>query len=465
MHFLGPPATARLLQEASYWRRRLAYQRNDVQTYISCSSNMRSYSTDRVRCPSSAALYRVQTNLRPSQDELAVAKVRQGFPTNLKAESEEACISQAYSPSRSGMISLGVVWGKYSLLRRSRTSYLILAVFRWVNDLSVPGMKRCISTPALFVRSRSMVKNLGRSSRRLFDPSANRSRAHCRACATPSTYGLINSAAQATFILSSEAQDIARRGFERLAMARPPLPDIPCVHSMLHREKRQIEDTIRQLRSCGQLLTVPWCSSRTAFFTAHDFVSVPLSQSLQGRSIMEHIVPMTHPAPELDAVIEQQMRNPSISSVEKPQVMERVWGFAARTDPTVTYEEYVYWAKIEREMEFEENKTFQAEHGSPLGDSIKNSLTKAGRKKAKADKEARLQTLAHLDEKQPGGVVTEKYHGQPVENALKVTDAEWRTAARALRTASWGQMFFLITTDILGWSGAPSVFETDHQRL
>ena len=166
---------------------------------------------------------------------------------------------------------------------------------------------------------------------------------------------------------------------------------------------------------------------------------------------------MTHPAPELDVVTEQQMKRASVSgSIDKPQVMERTWGFAARTDSTVTYEEYVYWAKIEREMEIEENSVFQAEHGSPLRDQIKNTFSSAGRKKAKADKESRLQTLREMNEKKgPSGVVTDFGSDQPAESALKVSDAEWRTAARALRTASWGQMFFLITTDILGWSGAP----------
>jgi hypothetical protein len=171
---------------------------------------------------------------------------------------------------------------------------------------------------------------------------------------------------------------------------------------------------------------------------------------------MEHIAPMTHPDKALDVVTDQQMRKPSVSSLQKPQVMERVWGFAARTDSTVTYEEYTYWAKIEREMEIEENKEFQVEHGSPLKDSIRNFFSKEGREKAKADKETRLQQLRVADEKQPGGgVITSVGDGGPVENELKVTDAEWRQAARALRTASWGQMFFLITTDILGWSGAP----------
>jgi hypothetical protein len=176
---------------------------------------------------------------------------------------------------------------------------------------------------------------------------------------------------------------------------------------------------------------------------------------------MDHMAPIAHPAPELDVITEKQMRQDSIAnSTTKPAVMEREWGFAARVDPTVTNEEYTYWAKIEREMEMEENKVYQAEHGSPLLTSIRNSFTAEGRKKAKADKEARLQKLATVVEKKPTGQDTsspEKSDDEVAidESGLKVSDAEWRNAARALRTASYGQMFFLITTDILGWSGAP----------
>ena len=225
---------------------------------------------------------------------------------------------------------------------------------------------------------------------------------------------------------------------------------------MLHRDKGQL--------GYEKIASVAWLMTQV-FENSHDplqtwssliaqFLSISsLTPSLCCVTAMEHMVPVTHPAPELDAVIEQQMRKESAVPDEKPQVMERVWGFAARTDSTVTYEEYVYWARIEREMEMEENKVFHAEHGSPLATSIKSAFSPAARKRAKADKETRLQTIAQLDQKQPGGVVTD------VDNIrvdqLKVSDAEWRTAARALRTASWGQMFFLITTDILGWSGAP----------
>jgi hypothetical protein len=54
---------------------------------------------------------------------------------------------------------------------------------------------------------------------------------------------------------------------------------------------------------------------------------------------MSGVTPIAHPAPELDIITKQQMRNPSISSIEKPQVQERVWGFDARTDSTVSYVE------------------------------------------------------------------------------------------------------------------------------
>ena len=183
---------------------------------------------------------------------------------------------------------------------------------------------------------------------------------------------------------------------------------------------------------------------------------------------MEHITPIIHPTQEMDAVTQAKMRKPSVVSVEKPTVMEREWGFAARVDPTVSVEEYMYWAKIEREMELDENKKFHEENGSsPLRNMLRSSLTKQGRQEAKMEKQGRITALqSNVDGTAPPpyekntstGVVAQDAPNQPTESELKVTDAEWRTAARALRTASWGQMFFLITTDILGWSGAPFVF-------
>lgn len=177
---------------------------------------------------------------------------------------------------------------------------------------------------------------------------------------------------------------------------------------------------------------------------------------------------VTHPTDEMEMAIDAQARKPSLAlSTEKPVVQERVWGLAARVDETVTWEEFTFWAKIEREIEKEENLKFKAEHGSmPLLDLIKGKLTSEGRVRQKKDKEERAIALQASVESNPAPIVDEKTSAgtvatrQPTEvydDPLRASNAEWRTAARAMRTASWGQMFFLITTDILGWSGAPWV--------
>lgn len=175
---------------------------------------------------------------------------------------------------------------------------------------------------------------------------------------------------------------------------------------------------------------------------------------------------VTHPTDEMEMAIDAQARKPSLAlSTEKPVVQERVWGLAARVDETVTWEEFTFWAKIEREIEKEENIKFKAEHGSmPLLDLIKGKFTSEGRARAKKDKEERAMALQASVESNPAPIVDEKTGAgtvatqQPTEvydDPLRASNAEWRAAARAMKTASWGQMFFLITTDILGWSGAP----------
>jgi len=174
-----------------------------------------------------------------------------------------------------------------------------------------------------------------------------------------------------------------------------------------------------------------------------------------------------------EMAIDAQARMPSVAgSVEKQVIKERVWGLAARVDETVTWEEYVYWAKIEREMEREEAIKFNAENGNyPLLDLIKDKFSTEGRARQKALKEERALALKASVETAPAPIIDEKTgagalttHSPESEEGfrepLKATDAEWRGAARAMRTASWGQMFFLITTDILGWSGAPFVFSS-----
>lgn len=48
----------------------------------------------------------------------------------------------------------------------------------------------------------------------------------------------------------------------------------------------------------------------------------------------------------------------------------------------------------------------------------------------------------------------EKHIGSPSSESVG-EDPEWKQAARAMRTASWGTIFYVITTDILGWASTP----------
>ena len=135
------------------------------------------------------------------------------------------------------------------------------------------------------------------------------------------------------------------------------------------------------------------------------------------------------------------------------EIRQRNWGLTARVDPTVTWEEYIYWAKIEREEENAINRTYKEERGPrSVGTVLKGRFSKGIHydNAKKLEQEMQIQGGVTGDDKT--GVVTSS---EP--NSVRVSDEEWKTAARALRTASWGTIFFLITTDILGWSTTPYV--------
>lgn len=147
-----------------------------------------------------------------------------------------------------------------------------------------------------------------------------------------------------------------------------------------------------------------------------------------------------------------------------PGIRQRQWGLAARNDPTVTFEEYTYWAKIERELEDEESRRYQASvtEGGILG-SIKGYFKSNPYEDAKVvyqsrevpDNEDSTQWSAEKKAVEGG----EEAAVTPIPPSVRdELDAEWRTASRALRIAGWGSIFYLITTDILGWGQTPYVF-------
>lgn len=125
----------------------------------------------------------------------------------------------------------------------------------------------------------------------------------------------------------------------------------------------------------------------------------------------------------------------------------KIYGIGARVTPGVTFEEYRHWAQIERAEEEENNRQYVAERGPmTFTKVIKNRFSKGVHhdNAKKADREAALQGSAEKG-------------SAPVTKPGAPTQEEWKTAARALRTASWGTIFFLVTTDILGWSSFPYV--------
>lgn len=162
---------------------------------------------------------------------------------------------------------------------------------------------------------------------------------------------------------------------------------------------------------------------------------------------------------------ESTLRRLSQAEGEHPGIRQRIWGLDARTDPTVTFQEYRFWAKIEREMEEVEYKRFQASNPNKgfIG-GIKSYFTSNVYEDAKKHESP---GMIQDNPSQSSGVEKEpelldadgKVQGIAPSN-LTEYDADWRVAARALRTASWGSIFFLVTTDILGWSGTPYTFSS-----
>ncbi|KAI7110403.1 hypothetical protein KC339_g60 [Hortaea werneckii] len=82
-------------------------------------------------------------------------------------------------------------------------------------------------------------------------------------------------------------------------------------------------------------------------------------------------------------------------------IRQRTWGLAARVDPTVSFEEYIYWAEIEREIEAEENKKFKAARGPRTLTNIIKSRFSTGKQppsESSNDKELRERAMQPLDE-------------------------------------------------------------------
>ncbi|KAK2749089.1 hypothetical protein FQN55_003791 [Onygenales sp. PD_40] len=144
------------------------------------------------------------------------------------------------------------------------------------------------------------------------------------------------------------------------------------------------------------------------------------------------------------------------SDNEKSVAPARVYGMAARADPSVTFEEFRHWAEIEREEEREANEQFIAERGRRTFSNVLKGRFSHGihhEKKKREEREA-------AEAAQRGELQVTQSDSSSNQREPAVTEEEWKTASRALKTASWGSLFYLITTDILGWEGSAFVFSS-----
>lgn len=108
-------------------------------------------------------------------------------------------------------------------------------------------------------------------------------------------------------------------------------------------------------------------------------------------------------------------------------------------DSSITFEEYYYYAEKTRA----EEDAMQAGPTSGIMSLIFPSKSDPGVTKA-AEKR--------------GSVIAETVNLSRKEKRMEISDEEWTNANRALRTASWGAIFYLITTDILGPFALPYAF-------
>ena len=127
----------------------------------------------------------------------------------------------------------------------------------------------------------------------------------------------------------------------------------------------------------------------------------------------------------------------------------------ATHDPNVTFEEYVYYAAITRAEEKADYGRMTAVNGPrTFKSTILNRFSKGKTSTPDSPVDQSSATEKNgLDEKgitHPNG----NHHG----NHMRVTDSEWRNASRAVRTAGWSGVFYLITTDILGPFSVPWAF-------
>lgn len=134
-------------------------------------------------------------------------------------------------------------------------------------------------------------------------------------------------------------------------------------------------------------------------------------------------------------------------------------------DPSVTFEEYAYYAQVTRAEEDRLPTGSKGSRGimsvlfpSNNGASAQTRVLEGEHDDSKGSPE-RSHELSEKHSSEKGG--NSRTAASHVNNSSKyatISDSEWINANRALRTASTSAVFYLITTDILGPFGLPYAF-------
>ena len=114
-------------------------------------------------------------------------------------------------------------------------------------------------------------------------------------------------------------------------------------------------------------------------------------------------------------------------------------------DNSINFEDYHFWANRSREVE----KHMQVGNLGLAGvfNLLIGKKNKVEIPPSSSQSEGSPTPGAINDEKQP---VDEKGIKNERTDRWGITETEWEQAQRATRTATWGSIFYLITTDILG---------------
>jgi hypothetical protein len=126
----------------------------------------------------------------------------------------------------------------------------------------------------------------------------------------------------------------------------------------------------------------------------------------------------------------------------------------AAHDPSVTFEEYMYWAALTRAEEKVANERYVAAAGPKTFKSIlKNRFSKGHIEAVTVD----APSESGFSGSEKGSQNEKPGEPTPQANLMRVTPDEWKMASRAVRTAGWSSVFYLVTTDILGPFSVPCV--------